>query len=336
MKWSVVIAASSLLSSVCLADGCSGSLPAGVVSKDATHTVNLNSGRLFHFHLPPGYDAKSPTPVYLSFHGASKWPLAQEALSRLSDSAFNPNGIAVYPKGIGNHLLSHPGTSVDSPNDIDYTHDVLDWLESNLCVDTNRIYATGKSNGGGFVNLLACDPTTNARIAAFASVSGAYYEDKLARNCSPGRPVPFLSFHGTSDTTIPYTGKNATYVFEHDDGKHDWKSPADVELFHTTFPIEDWLKDWVSHNGISKSTVPDTTTLFSGGLVEKRSWSRKGFSNLIEHYKESNLGHAWASKDPNIDCPTILNPKCPMGHYTFDATNIIIKFFSKWTLGGSG
>ena len=40
----------------------------------------------------------------------------------------------------------------------------------------------------------------------------------------------------------------------------------------------------------------------------------------------------WASKDPNIDCPVVLNPKCPMGHYTFDATNEILKYFGRWTL----
>lgn len=83
-----------------------------------------------------------------------------------------------------------------------YTADVLDFLESTLCVDTDRIYATGKSNGGGFVALLSCDNTMTQRISAFMSASGAYYPATHSP-CNPGKAqVPFLEFHGDADTVV--------------------------------------------------------------------------------------------------------------------------------------
>lgn len=65
--------------------------------------------------------------------------------------------------------------------------------------------------------MLACHEDMSTRIAAFAPVSGAFYEtdfgvtcDPLAvniSNCSPGRAdVPVLDFHGLADDTIAYNG----------------------------------------------------------------------------------------------------------------------------------
>ena len=52
-----------------------------------------------------------------------------------------------------------------------FTTDMLAFFNKNFCIDTSRVYATGKSNGGGFVgNVLACDPTLSKVFAAFAPV----------------------------------------------------------------------------------------------------------------------------------------------------------------------
>src|SRR6187402_618572 len=59
--------------------------------------------------------------------------------------------------------------------------------------------------------------TSQEQIAAFAPVSGAFYvPGSSADNCSPqtitipckpGRnPLPIIEFHGSNDTTIPYSG----------------------------------------------------------------------------------------------------------------------------------
>ncbi|KAK4105568.1 hypothetical protein N658DRAFT_483032 [Parathielavia hyrcaniae] len=54
-------------------------------------------------------------------------------------------------------------------NDTAFTSEILDALESKLCLNSSRIFATGKSDGAGFVcNVLAYDAVLSSRIAAFA------------------------------------------------------------------------------------------------------------------------------------------------------------------------
>lgn len=102
-------------------------------------------------------------------------------------------------------------------DDVDFTNSILDELEAQYCIDTERVYATGKSQGGGFVGVLACDEEMSQRFAAFAPVSGAFYisdfgdvcepETVPIEPCSPGRDdIPVLVFHGLVDDTIAYYG----------------------------------------------------------------------------------------------------------------------------------
>lgn len=59
-------------------------------------------------------------------------------------------------------------------NDIGFVEDLIKSLQSQYCIDSTRIYASGMSNGGGFTGTLACDPTASNLFAAFAPHSGAF------------------------------------------------------------------------------------------------------------------------------------------------------------------
>lgn len=94
---------------------------------------------------------------------------------------------------------AEPGVS-----DIDFTSDLITAVEKEFCVNSTRVYATGKSNGGGFVGLMTCDSGLTSKIRAFAPVAGAfYYQFPGAKNCTPSRsPVPIMEFHGEQDHTV--------------------------------------------------------------------------------------------------------------------------------------
>lgn len=112
--------------------------------------------------------------------------------------------------------MTWQGTPNVTTNDVAFTAAILDELEGQYCIDMNRIYATGKSQGGGLVGVLACDPVMSTRIAAFSPVSGAFYQTDFGTvcdpstvhiACNPGRSdVPILDFHGLADNTIAYYG----------------------------------------------------------------------------------------------------------------------------------
>ncbi|CAF1467764.1 unnamed protein product, partial [Rotaria magnacalcarata] len=58
----------------------------------------------------------------------------------------------------------------------------------------------------GFVNLLACTPSIASKIAAFATVSAAFYTGTFNGDCPTQRALPILDFHGTADTVVSYNG----------------------------------------------------------------------------------------------------------------------------------
>ncbi|WP_224386562.1 PHB depolymerase family esterase [Pseudonocardia sp. ICBG1293] len=183
--------------------GC-GTAPAWAPGTTAVRT--LDSGglqRTVRVHLPDGYRADRPTPVVLVFHGRGNDGATTENVSGLSGLP----AVVAYPDGVpgGEDKRAWQGAPYSAPgvDDVVFTGSLLDELESTLCVDPGRVFATGKSNGGGFTEILAC--RMSDRIAAIAPVAGAYYRAGEPP-CRPGRPVPALFVHGTDDATIPYTG----------------------------------------------------------------------------------------------------------------------------------
>jgi poly(3-hydroxybutyrate) depolymerase len=186
---------------------------------------------------------------------------------------------------------------------------MISHFQERYCIDPSRIYAAGKSNGGGLTNLLACDPLLSTQIAAFAPVSGAFYipssscsATSISIPCNPGRnPIPILEFHGSKDKTIPYEGG----------GRRGECLPS----------IPHWVREWSKREGYGLSNK--TTEMFGGKVQRYEYGEAAGQLGIVTHYLTDGLGHDWPSKEPNDD-----NSK---GTY-YDATPIIMDFFNKYTL----
>jgi poly(3-hydroxybutyrate) depolymerase len=182
-----------------------------------------NGPREFSIWVPPSYNKHNNTPVILSFHGSDMNSAEQAQLSGLNDSSVNPDMIAVFPQAIDvsvpsprwrtpdhlapliRHVVSTDivqqcvwqGTRENPVNDLQFTRQMLYYLQENYCVDNNRLYADGFNIGGGFVDHLACSEESGKYFAAFAMVSPAQYPYPLypkheKPQCKPTRPYPIL------------------------------------------------------------------------------------------------------------------------------------------------
>ena len=260
----------STIQAVSGSEGC-GTDPGQEPGSSVLRTLTSDGReRTVQLHLPDGYRSDRAWPVVLVFHGRGNTGAGTEAFSGLDAlPAIVAYGNGVIGTGDGDRQ-AWEGAPYSAPgvDDIAYTNDLLDTLESDLCVDTRRVYATGKSNGAGFTGILACE--LSDRIAAIAPVAAALYGTGHP-DCDPERPVPVISFHGTEDATIPY------------DGDAERGLPA----------IQDWVGDWVERNDCRvrprvEETAFDVTT---------SSWTRCDDGAEVTHVAVLGGGHTWPGED---------------------------------------
>ncbi|KAI1283619.1 carbohydrate esterase family 1 protein [Xylaria sp. FL0933] len=261
--------------------------------------------RSYSVHLPSDYDKSAPYPVVIGFHGSSSIGLFFEADTKLSESRFSAGKIMVYPNGVGGAWAGANYSQVSVEEDLQFVTDLLADLRDEYCVDDSRIYATGISNGGGFVNTIACS-AVGGEFAAFAPASGAYYTDDsgVTGGCSPARsPLPVLEIHGGSDASVFYNGGVGEGGME----------PA----------IPTWLGWWAERNACTSSTVEDS---FDGD-VHHTTWTcANGAEGVLQHWKVDDMGHCWASTEPNFSQLSVLE-----GPTHIQASQIIIDFFDRYT-----
>jgi len=75
---------------------------------------------------------------------------------------------------------------------------LYDTLESQLCIDTTREYASGESNGGMQTYQLGVDLAS--RLAAITPEFGSFH---YGFNLAPDQGVPVMDLHGSEDGTVP-------------------------------------------------------------------------------------------------------------------------------------
>jgi polyhydroxybutyrate depolymerase len=246
-------------------------------------------------HVPVGYRPDHLYPLVLNFHGHGSIAREQEWMTGFSALADHVGFIVVYPQGAvppgGTFGWASGGPKRPDTNDVLFVSDLLNHLQSQLCVDPDRIYATGFSNGGGFTAVLACRMAS--RIASFASVAGSYYP--VPNGCSPGRPVSILEFHGTADRTVPYGGR---------------PNLGEVSTL-------DWLESWAALDGC----VPAARQFLNARVITGLEWTGCQNNAVVVHYRLNGGIHVWPGGATTLK-------HLPASDRAINATHVIWEFFA--------
>lgn len=147
--------------------GCGKPLPAGLKQGEtgASNRLTITSSgvkRSYLLHLPRVYTPTNAHGLIFSFHGRGKDAKEQERLSQFSNYNLNPNMLVLYPDGIKNQWQGDPDAK---SQDVQLVLDLIEKVQNRYCIDKDRIYAVGKSNGGGFAaNVLACHPIAQNKV----------------------------------------------------------------------------------------------------------------------------------------------------------------------------
>jgi|TARA_B110000495_G_scaffold191230_1_gene194152 polyhydroxybutyrate depolymerase len=226
-----------------------------------------NTNREYIIYVPENFTGTSSLPLLLSFHGLSSNMNFNYDYTNFDELAERENFIVVHPNGIDNRWT----LSATNNPDIDFIEALLNQLENDYNIASNRIYSTGMSNGGNFSFTLACG--LNDRIAAIASVTGLMLQMAIG-DCIPSRPLAVLHIHGTEDLI-------ANYAF-----------------------VQGGLDFWTDHNNTNDfPIISDIPNIDSGdGSTVKRFEYLNGNSNVeVQHLKITGGGHEWPGFSGNMD-----------------------------------
>ena len=178
----------------------------------------------------PSTYAGAVLPLVVNWHGLGSNGSEQAAVTRYEELAERERFIVVHPTGVpaagdSRNSWQLAATSGER-DDLRFADHLLDRLIADWCVDANRVYSTGMSNGGFFTARLVCEMAD--RFAAASSVAGLYHVD----DCAPSRPVPYLAYHGTDDTVVPFDGDGQSILIGAD------ADPALSVFFEQVMPDE--------------------------------------------------------------------------------------------------
>lgn len=252
--------------------------------------------RTFLLHLPPSY-GRQPQPLVINYHGYTETTQVFAQYSNMAVESDKAGFILVFPQGEDNPTTWNAGIGAYGPtgdaNDVQFTHDLLRYLEKNYCVDAHRIYVAGYSIGGGMAYRVACNLST--QIAAFATVEGAFYT--APGGCHPSHPVSVLEIHGQADRYAPYTGN----------------PPLRMAA------VQPYLNDWLDWDECSDTTQ----TFFKQSDVTGIEWPHCADGTVVAHYIISDGGHTWPGATPR--------PSLGFTTHTIDANVVIWDFFKQFS-----
>ena len=269
--------------------------------------------------VPPAYDGTQAMPLLLDLHGFGMTGETEAATTGFPEVAGARGYVVIEPTG---DLLVLPDQYLDEPraedfhlqtwwnflgphpvrfdpegevtgddmgaDDIGFLTELLTAIEAELCIDTNRVFVTGFSNGAGMTTTMAaCElPTVFAAAGPLGGVNINY-------GCPDGAPVPVavLAIHAFDDHFIPYEGGDLVGL------------PSDA------VSVPERVAQWAAQNGCQ----PEPTTRNENEWVVVTTW--QGCDAPTELWSIDDWDHGW---------PRASSPE-DEGH--IDATEVLLDFF---------
>lgn len=255
----------------------------GLTSNAQTRMVRVNDTiRQFTIYSSSTIKANEKAPLLLNFHGSGMTALEHMFYTNTNALAEEKGFIVVYPQGFNNDWNVGFEQDYDTgTNDVAFIKILIEKLEKHYPIDVNRIYATGLSRGGFFIQRLVAElPNT---IKGFVSV-GAPLPNEVKKRMQSAEPVKALYVHGTADAIVAMDGMENAYL-------------------SITACVNYWKKRNNSNKITSYTTFNNNKEDGTSILVEKY--------NNVAFMRIKNGGHTW----PNADA---FNVGFPLGKTTKD------------------
>jgi len=272
-----------------------------VIDRSNGSLISSGEQREYLLYVPESYDPAEIVPLVINIHGFAQWPANQAEVSQWNQIADEEGFIVVYPSGLGFPKRWRVTRLAEDPDaveiELQYFRDLIDKLSAEYTIDSERIFVSGLSNGGGMSLRLAC--SLSDRVAAIGGVAGAYLVD--LEECAGG--VPGIFFHGQADKIVPFEG-----------------GPSD--RFPLPFPyIPTFVEDYANLNGCDS----DETVFLDQDHVRGVRYEGCELGAEVVFYTISDGGHTWPGGN---DLPKSITGKTT---HEINATRLMWEFFVEQT-----
>lgn len=178
--------------------------------RSAVREWNVNGDKRQALVFSPAKPGEKP-PVILVFHGHGGSMRSQAGLGFQNHwpeaVVVCPQGLPTAtprdPKGERSGWQTRPGTNAD--RDLKFVDAILQTLREKFAIDDRRIYATGHSNGGGFVYLL-----WSARGGEFAALAPSASGGAALKDAKDLPKLPILHVAGEADEIVLFASQQKT------------------------------------------------------------------------------------------------------------------------------
>lgn len=252
--------------------------------------------RSYRLYIPATADSSKPLPLIVALHGG--WGTGELMAEQTGlDKAAARRGFAVvYPDGVSRAW--NAGRCCGKPmeekvDDVGFIQKLVDQLSGASCIDDQRVYGTGFSNGAMMTHRIACEAP--GLFTAIAPVAGGPMIDAC-----PDKPaIPALLMVGRQDERIPWKGGNFK----------DSYRPS----------IAEQVKVLARRNRCDEESTP---LKMLGGDCQ----SRRGCGDAVVQWCVlDGIGHQWPGGKTYLK--GLLGPN----RNNIDATETILEFFSAQT-----
>lgn len=223
-----------------------------------------NERRHFIVSIPQSYTGKEKVPVVFMFHGTSGTGEKFYNISGWKEMGEREGFISVFPTALRYCYIDSDGqqknktkwndgklstyvcSGVTPKDDVLFIREILAQLRNRLSIDDHRIYASGFSNGAGFVSRLAVEMSDE--LAAVAAVAGGLQPQITA---SPKELIPIYLMSGHQDDGV--IEKNGGQPLPHiaADLMQNTVFRAYLDLFLKKFELSDQYTDQSRQNHTS-------------------------------------------------------------------------------------
>jgi|GEM_PF-976230 len=265
-----------------------------------TRNVSVNGvARSYLLYVPPSYSPATPAPVVMNLHG---WAGTSQSYMNYGDLRPQANAdgfLLAYPQALvgpsGVTEWDSAGPYAWGADEVGFMEALLNDLEANFSVNTDRCYILGFSSACSAVWDTACQ--LNDRIAAASTVAGVMW-NWTQQGCAPTHPTPVITIHGTIDNDMPYAG-----------------SPYSLSLIATS---QYWSQQNNGDPNAVTVSLPDIVP-GDGSTVDRLTWGNGDNCTEVIHYRVNNGPHEWPGVAGNMD---------------INASQVIWDFFSQYDING--